>query len=75
MPIFRNNSGQLHKEDGPAIEDGEHKYFYKDGKRHNLHGPAIMGTYQEEYWIDGKKYSKEEWTIMIRKLKLEKLLK
>ncbi len=73
--IYRNDFGEIHRDDGPAIENGEHKYFYKNGRRHNLNGPACIGQYQNEYWIDGKKYSEEEWTIYVRKLKLEKLLK
>ena len=34
--------GQLHREDGPAIEDVNGiKYWYKEGKLHRLNGPAI----------------------------------
>lgn len=75
MPVYRNDLGQLHREDGPAIVQGDFKYFYKNGKRHNLNGPAIIGQYEKEYWIEGKKYEKEEWLKIVRKLKLEKLLK
>ena len=35
-------NGELHKEDGPAIEyNDETKIWYKNGKRHRLDNPAI----------------------------------
>jgi hypothetical protein len=39
---YRNEQGQLHREDGPAIErtDGT-KYYFKNGKLHREDGPAI----------------------------------
>ena len=61
--IWRNSKKQLHRRDGPAIENayGE-KEWYVNGKRHRLDGPAVVylnGT--KEWWIDGVKYSYEDW--------------
>jgi hypothetical protein len=47
--VWRNEQGQLHREDGPAIEWANGgKYWYLNGKRHREDGPAL------EY-IDGSK--------------------
>lgn len=44
-----NLVGQLHREDGPAVEyTNGHKEWYQIGKKHRLDGPAIE-------WIDGSK--------------------
>lgn len=45
--LWRNEKGELHREDGPAIEypDG-YKQWYINGKRHRADGPAIEGLYQ-----------------------------
>ena len=50
------SNGQLHREDGPAIEwaDGT-KYWYLNDKRHREDGPAIEranGT--KEWWVNGR---------------------
>ncbi len=46
---WRNPQGNLHREDGPAVEytDGTKEWFL-DGQRHRLDGPAVE-------WADGTK--------------------
>ena len=46
---YRNAMGQLHRDDGPAVEytDGR-KMWYQNGLRHRTDGPAIE-------WNDGGK--------------------
>jgi len=41
---WRNDNGQIHREDGPAVEcsDG-YKSWYNNGHLHRLDGPAIEG--------------------------------
>lgn len=55
----RNENGNLHCEDGPAIvrryEDGSMEYeYYNDGRKHRLDGPAIDGPNSTEYWVEGQ---------------------
>ena len=47
---WRNEAGQLHREDGPAVEwaNGT-KHWYLNGLRHREDGPAIE-------WADGTKF-------------------
>jgi hypothetical protein len=54
---FYYNSGQLHKEDGPAIEKANgDKMWYQYGKLHRLDGPAIeYSNGNKEWWINGQK--------------------
>jgi hypothetical protein len=56
-------NGQLHREDGPAIEsyDGS-RYWYLNGKYHREDGPAIEysdGT--PEWWLNDEEYTEEEF--------------
>jgi hypothetical protein len=56
--IWRNAAGELHRENGPAIEraNGD-KEWYQNGELHRENGPAIEyadGT--KEYWINGDRH-------------------
>lgn len=58
-----NEIGELHREDGPAIEgfNGEKRWF-KKGYLHNREGPAVIyPDGKKEYWINYILYSKESW--------------
>ena len=56
MKFYKNEAGQLHREDGPAIEwPNGIKYYYLNGKLHRTDGPAIEwsdGT--KDYYLNGK---------------------
>jgi hypothetical protein len=56
--VWRNEKGELHREDGPAIEyaDGG-KEWRKNGKLHHDDGPALIDADGNKYWYkDGKLY-------------------
>ncbi len=64
---YRNELGQLHRVDGPAVEwsDGS-KEWYVDDKRHRLDGPAIESNSGYREWcINGKRHREDgpaiEW--------------
>jgi hypothetical protein len=48
---WRNENGQLHRLDGPAVEmaDG-YKAWYQNGQRHRLDGPAIEMADGDKHW-------------------------
>lgn len=49
-------NGELHREDGPAIEwtDGR-KAWYLNGRLHRVNGPAIeLPNGDKEWWLNGK---------------------
>ena len=48
---YRNEKGQYHREDGPAIEfiNGS-KEWYLNGQLHRLDGPAIEYRDGNKYW-------------------------
>ena len=61
--IWKNENGQVHREDGPAYEyaDGARKWC-KNGKFHREDGPAVVwesGSYS--YYLNGNFYTKEEY--------------
>lgn len=65
--------GQLHCEDGPALEtsDGTSYYFY-DGQLHRENGPAICSPDPEQchWYIHGIRVpSKERTQILVRELR------
>src|SRR2546423_1788459 len=54
--------GQLHREDGPAVEypDG-HKEWWRNGRRHRDDGPAIeYADGSKEWYRDGRKVSRAD---------------
>lgn len=61
---WQNESGQLHREDGPAAEwrDGT-RFWYLNGKPHRIDGPAAeWSSGHEEWWIDNNVFhTKEKW--------------
>lgn len=56
--IFKywTNNGQLHREDGPAVErPNGHKEWYLYGKRHRKDGPAVEhANGSKEWYLNGK---------------------
>ena len=55
-------NGQLHREDGPAIEYANgFKYWYLNGKPHREDGPAFeWANGDKEWWLKGEKVTEEE---------------
>ena len=48
-------NGELHRDDGPAIEcvNGD-KAYYINGKHHRIDGPSVVHLNGgREYWVDG----------------------
>jgi hypothetical protein len=54
---------ELHREDGPAIEDAEGtKFWYFNGQRHREDGPAIDCSDGSKYWyLNDKSLTEEEF--------------
>lgn len=63
--IWRNEKGDIHREDGPAYEwtNGD-KYWYFNGYRHRIEGPAIEWFFGHKFWcVKG-----EDITGLVREL-------
>lgn len=46
--------GKLHRDDGPAVEDGSNKMWFVNGELHRLDGPAIeRADGVKEWWVNG----------------------
>ena len=59
-------NGELHREDGPAIEyaDGT-KRWYLNGKLHREDGPAYEEANGYKSWyLNGQKYTEEEFALL-----------
>ncbi len=71
--FWYNKEEQLHRLNGPAVEnsDGyEYKAYWINGNLHNLEGPAVIHPNGEvEYWIESKRYSKDDWEKKVQKIK------
>ena len=60
---WRNSAGQLHREDGPAVEhaDGT-KFWYVNDKRHREDGPAIEYSNGIKSWyINGQQLTQAQF--------------
>jgi hypothetical protein len=74
ITYFTNNTDILHREDGPAIEDG-HKEWWVYGKRHRVDGPAaIYKSIKPTWWLNNIQYSKEKWFEALNEERKEKML-
>ena len=69
---YYNENGQLHREDGPAIEDSNgDKAWYFNGELHREDGPAIEYSDGDKLWyFNGEKYyTKEEYKAKIERIR------
>ena len=60
---YRNMDGELHREDGPAIEyaDGTKSWWLNDN-RHREDGPAIeFSDGSKEWWMNGIELTEEQF--------------
>ncbi len=57
---YLDSSGQLHREDGPAVEklNGD-KFWYLNGKLHRDDGPAVEKVSGYKFWYLNGKIIKE----------------
>ena len=65
---YYNTNGQLHRENGPAIEyaDGS-KSWYKNDQYHRTDGPAIDWTRGRKAWyINGEELSEAEFNQRVK---------
>ena len=65
MKEYRNEQGQLHRLDGPAVEwaDGG-KRWYVDGKPHRIDGPAVEWSGGHKSWyVYGKRHRTDGPTL------------
>ena len=66
---WRNETGQLHREDGPAVEHSDgHQIWYLNGKRHRVDGPALEDANgYKSWWLNGKSCkSRKEFEQLIK---------
>ena len=64
---YKNDKGQYHRTDGPAVEDNcGDKYWFINGKRHREDGPAIEYSDYKEWWINGRKHREDGPAIEYR---------
>lgn len=64
-----NETGELHRLDGPAIEynDGD-KEWWVAGQRHRIDGPAIeWSDGVKEWWVAGKRHREDGPAVIFGK--------
>jgi len=61
---------------GCLINKSGYKVWYKDGLKHREDGPAIeWKNGDKKWWLNNVQYTKQEWIIATRKIKIERVLK
>ena len=61
-------NGQLHRENGPAVIDGNYQAWWFNGQLHREDGPAVIDGDCQMWWLNGIKYSKEEYYKKLKEL-------
>ncbi len=58
---YYNDKGELHREDGPAIEyNNGTKHWYINNQLHRIDGPAIEHSDGSKYWFKNGKRHRED---------------
>ena len=67
---YRNAMGQLHRDDGPAVEwSNGTKSWYQNGLRHRTDGPAIEYLDSGKVWfINGEELTEDEFNQAVKLL-------
>jgi len=66
---YYNNAGELHRDEGPAIEqvNGD-KFWYQNGLRHRTDGAAVEWPSGNKVWyINGEQLSEDEFNQRVKK--------
>ena len=64
---YRNDKGELHREDGPAIESSTgSKFWYLNGELHREDGPAIEWSNGSKEWYLNGEYHREDGPALER---------
>ena len=65
---YRNAMGQLHRDDGPAVEwSNGTKSWYQNGLRHRTDGPAIEYSDGGKVWyINGEELTQAEFNQRVK---------
>jgi hypothetical protein len=73
---YRNEQGQLHRTDGPAVEwKNGHKEWWINGQLHREDGPAVKyGDGRVSWYLNNINYSEQEWEQEVTRLKLKRIL-
>ncbi len=54
--------GELHRDDGPAIEHPLYTWWWLNGRPHRAEGPAMEWNNGSKHWfLDGQEMSEEQW--------------
>ena len=62
-------NGQLHREDGPAVEGADAKYWWLNGKLHREDGPAYESANGSKSWyLNDEEVTEEEHKRMTSKV-------
>jgi hypothetical protein len=74
MKEYKNESGQYHREDGPALENDYIKIWYINGNKHREDGHAVEYSDGYKRWyLNDINYTEEEYHQELIKLKLKRL--
>jgi hypothetical protein len=74
--VYRNEKGEPHREDGPAVEyySGS-KFWCINGKLHREDGPAVEYHNRKKRWfLNNINYLEEKWKQEVTNIKLKRIL-
>jgi hypothetical protein len=75
MKVYKNQSGEFHRTNGPAFEyDNGDKFWYVNDNIHREDGHAVEFNNGSKFWyLNGIEYSEDQYQQELIKLKLKRL--
>ena len=72
---YYNSAGQLHRDDGPAVEwNNGTKSWYQNGNRHRTDGAAVeYANGYKEWFINGRMVSEADFNQLVGQYELSKM--
>lgn len=70
---WKDENGEHHREDGPAVINHGRVHWYRHGKLHCICGPAVRGrqSSQNEWWVNGRRLSTKIIRPWLKKNKID----
>ncbi len=57
---YKNELGEYHRTDGPAIEEDGNKWWFVNGQHHREDGPAVEYSNGTKFWyLNGKRHRED----------------
>ena len=71
IDFLDKNNHRHHRENGPAVINGNRQEWWVNGKIHRLDGPAVITNNYKKWYINGMEYNETEYHNKLKEMGLE----